>query len=158
MKEIPNEIINGIKKCIKRDKIWIENLTCETIRSYLKQLKETSYNNHIPLIKKIITGVEPAQLTEHETQLVYMYFGIVIQIFGKIKGDEKANCPYHPFFIYKIIEQVLKGGKNEKRKSNILQSIHLQSRDTLIENDRLWFSICDLIPEFTKKATDAVQK
>ena len=156
MTEIPKEILNAVKACIKRDQLWVDKISCETIRLYLKQLKKTSYNNHVPLIRKLITGFEPSQLTEHELQLVYMYFGIVIQIYTAIKSD--PNCPYHPFFIYKIIEQILKKPKDTYKRKDILSCIHLQSRATLVENDHLWFSICDHIPEFTKIPTDSINR
>jgi hypothetical protein len=152
--DIPERIINKIKRCIRADQLWIDQVSCETIRYYLKQQKITQYNNHIPLIRKIITGKEPPQFSDYEIRLLYMYFGTVIQIFNKIKGIEKSNCPYHPYFIYKIIEQILITSKDYKRKNDILSCIHLQSRDTLIENDKIWFVICDHIPEFTKIATD----
>ena len=152
MTEIPVSILNAIKTCIKRDRLWIDSITCDNIRYYLKQLKKTNYNNHVPLIRRLVTNIEPDQLTEHETQLVYMYIGIVIQIYTVIKND--PNCPYLPFFIYKIIEQILKKRKNAERRKNILSCIHLQSRVTLVGHDRLWFMICDYIPEFSKIPTD----
>ena len=153
--EIPETVINSVKRCIRRDQLWKHDVTCEIVRVYLKQTKNTRYNNHVALIRKIITGLEPDQLTEHEVRLTYMYFGASTQIFNKIKGDSrKNNCPYHPFFIYKIIEQILKQNSDSIRRKSILSCIHLQSRDTLIENDKLWFEICDYIPEFTKIGTD----
>ncbi len=152
--EIPETVINKIKRCIRREKVWIDNISCESIRGYLKQLKISKYNNHIPLIRKTITGKEPPQFTEHELKLIFMYFGLVIQIFIRIKPSEKSNCPYHPFFIYKIVEQLLNKPTDLDRKKEILSCIHLQSRDTLIENDKIWFAICDHIPEFTKSATE----
>lgn len=153
--EIPESVINAVKRCIRRDQLWIHDVTCEVVRSYLKQTKNTNYNNHVVLIRKIITGVEPEQLTDHEIRLIYMYFGISTQKFNQLKGDSrKNNCPYHPFFIYKIIEQVLRDAPYSSRRKNILSCIHLQSRDTLIENDKMWFDICEYIPEFTKIATD----
>lgn len=148
---IPKELLNSIKSYIKKEQIYLSKITCDSIRGYLKRLKKTEYNNHVPLILKLITGIEPAQLTDHEIHLINMYFGIVIQIYSNIKSD--PNCPYHPFFIYKIIEQILQNPKDEHRKNSILSCIHLQSRSTLIENDKLWFSICDRIPKFTKIPT-----
>ena len=150
---IPDTVINAIKRRILRDKQWVDNISCETIRSYLKQLKLTTYNNHTALILKIITGIEPEQLTEIEVRLVYMHFGTVIQIFNKIKKPTKYNCPYHPYFIYKILEQVIKAPHDRIRREKILSCIHLQARDTLIDNDITWFEICDHIPEFSKIAT-----
>lgn len=152
--EIPDVVINTIKRCLRRDQVYIDNIDCETIRKYLKQSKLTSWNNHVVLIRKMITNVEPQQLTDHEISMIYLYFSNVINIFNKNKGDDKSNCPYHPFFIYKIIEQILISAENKERRKSILSCIHLQSRDTLIENDKVWFSICDELLDFTKIATD----
>lgn len=152
--EIPDKVIDAVKLCIKQDKLWLSNVDCATIRSYLKKNRMSLYNNHVALIRKIITGVEPPHLTDHEINLVYLHFSNVIQIFNKIKPAEKSNCPYHPFFIYKIIEQILRKKSDDERRKQILSSIHLQSRDTLIENDKVWFEICTHIPEFTRISTD----
>jgi hypothetical protein len=153
--EISEEITNEIKSCIKRDKIWLERLTCGVIRKYLKEIGKTKLNEHVPLIRKIITGKEPAQLTDHELKLIYVYFSRVIQIYNKIKPSNKPNSPYHPFFIYKIIEQILNKPEDHDRKLDILSTIHLQSRNTLIENDLLWKEIIVFIPDFYYISTDS---
>jgi hypothetical protein len=147
--EIPENVINKVKRCIKRDSIWLEQLTCGLIRRYLKELKLTNYNDHVTLIRKLITGKEPPPLTDHELNLINIYFGRVISIYNKIIVDRGPNCPYHPFFIYKIIEQILDKPADIQRKIEILSCIHLQARETLIENDIIWSSICEQIPEFT---------
>lgn len=152
--EIPEKIIQKIKNRLFRDKIYVENITCKTIREYLKEIKQTIYNNHIPLIKKILTGKEPPQFSDYELKLIYVYFGRVVQIYNKTKPDNKPNCPYHPFFIYKIIEQILNKPTDGDRRNEILSYIHLQSRDTLIGNDIIWQPICEQIPEFIYSPTE----
>lgn len=166
--EIPINVLDGVKRCVKRDNIWLHQLTCPMIRVYLKELKFTKYNDHVSLIRKTITNNEPEQLTELELKLVYRYFGRVIQVYNRTKPNNKPNCPYHPFFIYKILEQILKNDdkpnltdrevrirlKQDKRRKDILSYIHLQSRETLIENDRIWRSICDQIQGFKYVPTD----
>lgn len=147
--DIPDEVIKKIKTCIIRDQIWVESITCPMIRSYLKELKFTIYNDHVPRIRKIVTGIEPQQLTDDELKKIYFYFGLVIQIYNRTKPNNKPNCPYHPFFIYKIIEQIFNKPKDRLKKKNILSCIHLQSRETLIENDNIWEPICAEIKEFT---------
>ena len=153
--EIPEKIINAIKRRIKRDNLWLERLNCNVIRSYLKEIRETGYNDHVPLIRKIITGQEPQQLTDYELKLIYVYFSRVMQIYNKTKPDNKLNSPYHPFFVYKILEQILKKPDDRLRREEILSSIHLQSRDTLINHDNIWIPICAEIPEFTYIPTDS---
>jgi hypothetical protein len=147
--------VKSVKACRKRDKIRTEQLTCEMIRSYLKELHLTAYNDHVSLIRKEITRREPTQLTEHEIKLVYAYFCRVIQIFNKIKTINKPNCPYHPYFIYKIIEQILKKPEHNIRKKEILSNIHLQSRETLIDNDNIWSQIVPHISEFDYVPTES---
>ena len=146
--DIPEDIIANIKARMKRDCVWIENLTCIIIRKYLKEIKKTRFNDHVPLIKKLITNKELVQLSDHERKLTSTYFGKVIQIFNKIKSSDVFNSPYHPYFIYKIIEQLLKGDENITRKRDILSCIHLQSRETLIRGDLIWKQICSNIQEF----------
>lgn len=152
--EIPDKLINTIKRRIKRDNVWLERLNCSIIRGYLKEIKKTEYNDHIPLIRKIITGVEPPQLSDYELKLVYVYFNRVMQIYNRTKPDDKLNSPYHPFFVYKILEQILKKPDDKLRRDEILSSIHLQSRETLINHDLIWHSICNEISEFTYMPTD----
>lgn len=155
--EIDINVIEQIKKCIVRDNITCKRkITCSRIRRYIKETKNSAYNEHVPLIRKIITGIAPPQLTDVELQLINNYFAKIIRIFDETKPSKKINCPYHPYFIYKIIEQMIhpqKGGKST-RKCEILSCIHLQSRDTLIENDRIWKPICEKIPGFIYMPTD----
>ena len=146
--EIPDDLIKSIKKLILRDKIWHESLTCADVRMYLKELKKTKFNDHVPLIRKIITNIDPEQLTDYELKLIYMYFNLVMQIFNKTKTEDISNSPYHPFFVYKIIEQILKKPEERVRKCNILSCIHLQAPGTLINHDLIWAPICAQIPEF----------
>ena len=153
--EIPETIIQSIKDCIKSDKIInIKQITCDQIRKYLRRTHNSKYNEHIPLIRKLITGITPPQLTDYEIQLINIYFDKVIHIFDEIKPPQKTNCPYHPYFIYKIIEQIITKDSDKYRKAQILSCIHLQSRETLVVNDILFAPICDRIPEFTYIPTD----
>lgn len=157
--EIPKTVLNKLRRSMRNDSVDISSISCETIRLYLKDNKLTTpYNNHVPLIRKLLTGIEPDQLTDHESRLACLYFARVISIFTTIKGDDKSNCPYYPFFFYKIIEQILKSKKDRLRKKRILSCIHLQSRETLIDNDRIWEGICEYIPEFVYIVTMVVAK
>jgi hypothetical protein len=145
-KTIPDTVINAVKKCIRHNNIKnIEELTCEEIRKYLRQTKYTTYNEHVPLIRKIITGITPPQLTDEEIQLIILIFSKAIKIYEEFKPSDKTNVMYHPYFIYKIIEHILNPLKMKRRKNAILSCIHLQSRETLIENDNVWEKMCQYL-------------
>lgn len=153
--EIPETVIEAVRKCISRDKVKNKHhINCTQIRKYLRQSHNSKYNEHVPLIRKLITGISPPQLTDYEMQLIHIYFDKVIHIFDEIKPPKKTNCPYHPYFIYKIIEQLINDKTDRIRKLKILSCIHLQSRETLICNDSIWSPICDRINEFTYIPTD----
>ena len=149
--EIPEAVLNKIKFGIKRDNLWLEHVTCNHIRKYLKEIDRTDLNSHVSLLKKLITKIDPPQFTEQELKLIYMYFSRIMQIHNRTKLDDvsaTSNSPYHPFFVYKIVEQILSKPIHRARCKEILSSIHLQSRDTLIKNDRIWQYVCEEIPEF----------
>jgi hypothetical protein len=151
MKEI-EKIVECIKIQLAQERIRnIDYITYNLIRSYLHKNGSSSYNEHIPLIRRLITGVSPPQMTEAELQRVNIYFIRIIKLYNTVKPSTKINCPYHPYIIYKILEQILQDGQ---RKSAILKCIHLQSSQTLIQNDRLWKKICENIPEFEYIPTD----
>lgn len=82
--------IEKIEKCIKRDKIEnIKNISVKQFRLYLKQTNLSRLNDHIPLIKKIITGYIPPQLNHNELHLLFNYFDKATKTYETIKPSSK---------------------------------------------------------------------
>ena len=150
--DIPKECIDQLIYCIKRDGIMdCRRLLCSRLRVYLKETYNTDYNDHIPLIRKIITGIVPPQLTHSELRQLYNLFDKSVNAFELVKPADKSNTMYYPYIIYKILDLIVSNGMRKKR---ILECIHLQSRDTLITNDNLWESICSTLPDLEYRPTD----
>lgn len=151
-KEIPPPIIKNIKLSMIRDCLVDKRkIKCTHVRMYLKELNCTEYNDHVPLIRKIITNKSPPPLKEKEIRKLYNYFNKAVDAFDNVKSPSQSNTPYYPYFIYKIIDQILSNGM---RKKLILECIHLQSRETLISNDNTWKKICDIVEELNYNPTD----
>lgn len=149
---IDQALIDKIEKCIKKDKIEnIKNISVKQFRLYLKQTNLSRLNDHIPLIKKIITGYIPPQLTHNELHLLFNYFDKATKTYESIKPSSKKNSLYYPFLIYKILEIII---EDEGRKLGLLGCIHLQSYETLIDNDKIWASICKNNKYFVYKPTN----
>ncbi len=149
---IDQSLIDKIEKCIKKDKIEnIKNISVKQFRLYLKQTNLSRLNDHIPLIKKIITGYIPPQLTHNELHLLFNYFDKATKTYESIKPSSKKNSLYYPFLIYKILEIII---DDEGRKLGLLGCIHLQSYETLIDNDKIWASICKNNKYFVYKPTN----
>lgn len=143
---IPDEVIYKLEECIKRDKIQLlHNITIEQFRKYLKDCNLSKYNDHLPLIKKTITGIVPPQLTHSEQQLLFNYFDKAIKTYNIIKDPTKNNNIYYPYLIYKILEIMI---TDKIKLKKMLNCIHLQGTQTLIENDRIWKLICNENDEF----------
>jgi hypothetical protein len=149
---INDSVIEKIKQCIKKDKIEnLKNISIDQFRIYLKQIKLSKLNDHIPLIKKIITGYIPPQLTHKELHLLFNYFDKATKIYTTIKPKEKSNSLYYPFLIWKILDLII---EDKQKKKELLSCIHLQSYETLIDNDKIWYQICKHNDKFIYKPTD----
>lgn len=150
--DISKNCIDQVIYCIRRDGITdCRRLLCGQLRLYLKETRNTDCNDHIPLIRKIITGVVPPQLTQEELRQLYNLFDKSVNAFELIKPPDKSNTMYYPYIIYKILDLILKDGIRKKR---ILECIHLQSRDTLIANDNSWENICNIVTDLEYRPTD----
>lgn len=150
---IEKEVIDDIKAKIKDDKIEnIKNISVEQFRMYLKQTNHTKYNNHVTLIKKMITGYVPPSLSYAESTQLFNYFNMATKVYENIKPKDKSNSVYYPFIISKLLEMII---KNKKKRDELIACIHVQSYQTLIENDKIWKKICEEVDFFTYNPTIA---
>lgn len=157
--EIPRKVIKDTMRWLGNEGITdIRKIVYSLIREGLSKTKHSKYNDHIPLIIKIITGIEPPQLTTKEYDRIIYYFDIAVYWFEQTKSEELQNCPYHPYFIRKIMEQTIilpeNTNKQIERKRKIISNIHIQSDKTLSGRDSTWELICEKIPEFIFMITD----
>jgi len=150
------EAVNFNKTCISKlrnliNGIGVQDISCAQIRLYLKTLGYTQYNYDVSLLRAELVGIKPPQLTYNEIANITSIFTRCVNIYDMIKPDNKSNTPYYPYIIYKIIESEF---TDEQRKKTVLESIHLQGRETLINHDITWKKICSHMPQIKYKATD----
>lgn len=138
-KMFPLEDMNKIEYIIARDKVT--DINCHQMRGVLKESNLAKYNHAIPLLIKKLTGRSPPQFTLSEMRRVAFRFNKIMEYLYVIKGPTDGNRPYYPYFIYKIIEQEF---EHNQEKLNVLNYIHLQARETIIKNDLLYKSICEM--------------
>jgi hypothetical protein len=138
--------------CIRRDGITNKKrLTIEQLRRYLKDTDLTELNEHVALIKRLITGITPPQLTYAETQAITNSFSKAVKAYNIIRPRNKSNMLFYPFLLWKLIDMHVTD--YSKRKS-LLSFIHLQGTQTLIQNDQIWHQICGVTPGFHYRPTD----
>lgn len=149
---ITDDQIAKIEACIRRDGITNKKkLTVEQIRQYLKDCGLTDLNEHVALIKKIITGVAPPQLTYSEMQDITTSFAKAVKAYNIIRPPSKSNLLYYPFLTRKLIEMHV---ADRVKRSALISFIHLQGTQTLVQNDNMWERICAITQGFEYQPTD----
>lgn len=132
----------------------MQSMTCGQVREWLKLYNFKNEYNHAPLVRKLITSrhgkpVEPPKITEIEQQYIMNEYSISMSWFDQVikqpsvlektgKNRIKNNL-YYPYVLWKIIELVI---KDNQKKIELLQCIHLQSPSTINRNDQVWREIC----------------
>jgi len=165
VKNFPQTIIDvlnkkAIKEYSKDGKVRsMHDLKCCQIRNWLKEIKLATYNNHAPLLRKIITGlnggaISPPQLSGEEEVRVLTDFSLAVDIFEIICRQDDVlrlfnkpvirNKLYYPFFLLKILVHHFRG---DSRLPGLIECIHLQSSVTLTKDDYLWRLICTELSE-----------
>lgn len=152
---LPQRVLDKIQAWLKQNNFkYLKLVTCPDLRRCLKEIKETKWNEHVPYIRQTICGISPDRLFHHEQRQLYIWFEKAVSAFIKIKDGERANLKYYPYFIFKIIEQILNKPVDKERLQSIVDCIHFQRDNTIVANDKLWNDICDEEKEFVFKKTD----
>jgi len=154
-KVFDEKILTKIQYVLNRDRYDVKTLTCKNMRAILKDSKvaATSLNDHVPLLVKTFGGPAPPQFTFEENKLIASKFSKIMKLYEKVNPNG-GNKRYYPYFIYKIVEREF---SNKPDKLRILNYIHLQSRDTVIKNDKYYKQICNIADKsdgFVYKPTD----
>jgi DNA-directed RNA polymerase subunit M/transcription elongation factor TFIIS len=139
-KEIPACDRDKFLACFERDGVRPKtDLTYKKLRAYARELKMSTYNEHMTLLLRIFSGKSPPLLSHDEYKRVKHKFDHIMQLYHTVVGA--TIKPYYPYFIYKAIEAVFKGDKN---KLKLLDYIHVQYKNTLQKNDNIFEQICRL--------------
>lgn len=143
--EIPDNVISKLRrKMLDEDIIDVSKVTYTRVRQWLKDpdIDETKYNNHIPKIRYILTGIAPVKFTDVETSETIKYLRPLMSEYNKVKSKKlkkRKNSLYQPYLILKVIEQVFDRSSKEKERRflSIVSNIHFQGKNTISRNDAL---------------------
>lgn len=144
------KLIANLRKIIARDGILLRILTVNDVRGMLRELKQTKLNKNVPLILKKLTGIGPPRLSEEIAVQVENYFNKSIEISEQINREDRINRNYYPFYIFKILDAILK--THEERR--VLYYIYIQSKDTVEADDADWEQICESLTGIQYRPTD----
>lgn len=157
IKQFPAKDIKKIEYVWERDGTDLSNVY--GMREILKEVDLTRYNDHAPLLMRILTGVVPPQLNYTLMHKFKVKFSKIMDYIREIYSEDckRVNRPYYPFFIYKIIEDEIEEAHKDNREidaaelKRMLNYIHLQSDDTIYRHDQLYKRVCDISAERDRK-------
>jgi len=145
-------LIVGMQKIVRRDRMILRLLEVNDIRAMLRELDRTDLNKNVPLFLKKLTGVGPPQLSDSLAVRVENIFTKAIEIGERVRGPDRVNRNYYPFYILKILDHIIPEDDYENRR--ILYYIYVQSKETVESDDADWEPICAELSEISYKPTD----
>lgn len=132
---IPDEVIERIKKQIKKERIPLESLTNTKTKDILKNLGYNKYYEHIPFIKDKLGIKPPVMSPELEDRLCGLFYDIQ-RPYAKHCPDGRVNFLNYYYVLYKMCELL---GETQFLPHFPM----LKDRVKRIEQDEIWKKICD---------------
>lgn len=133
---IPNEILVNIRSELKKERIFDpEHVTRERIKRYLKKIKASRYYEHIPMIISKISNQEPPSISYDTEQKLVEMFKQIQEPFDKNIPKGRKNFLSYSYTLHKFCQLI-------DRYDLLILFPLLKSRDKLLQQDKLWKSIC----------------
>jgi len=135
--KITDDVLEIIKrKCVK-ERYRICNLNIEQMRSILKELKMTQYNNYSPYIIRKLNNRRPISIPYKYMKQLKDIFVQIIRIYSKLY--KMSNLKYYPAFIARIIKSYYV----DTPLVELLPNIHKQSSQTESKTTKIWEKLCE---------------
>jgi hypothetical protein len=133
--QIPDDIIENIRRQIKKERLDISQFTNKRAKDILKRLRYNKYYEHIPFIRDKLGIKPPVMAPELEERLCNLFIDIQ-KPYAKFCPYDRVNFLNYYYTIYKLCE--------------LLDQRHflpffpmLKDREKRIEQDETWKKICE---------------
>lgn len=145
-------LLSMLRAIVVRDGQVLQLLTVYDVRNMLDEVGRTDLNKNTSLLLKKLTGVGPPQLPDSVAARVENLFTKGIEIGERVRRAERVNRNYYPYYIMKILEELLPPDDADSRR--IFYYIYVQSKETVEADDNDWELICDELGEVRYRPTD----
>jgi hypothetical protein len=115
-------------------------VTTDRIRHMLKGLKMQKHYNNVHLLRYMLCGVKPPQMTEKQEHDVLAMFSDVIKMYDILQKKQlvaRSNMLSYSYVLQKELELL-------EYDEFIPQLKLLKHRDRLVEQEAIWKKICEL--------------
>lgn len=134
--DIPNEVLNGIKGELKKNRIYdYSTITPTMICKILKKIKHSKYKEHHIYITYLLNGIAPPTLSRSQEDELRNMFILIQEPYMKHKPKGRINFSSYSFIIYKLCERC--------GFTHMLKSLNLlKSPDKLRDLENTWKKVC----------------
>jgi hypothetical protein len=132
--QISEEVIQNIKKQIKKERIGLDELTNEKTKQILKNLGYNKYYEHIPFIKEKLGIKPPTMPIELENTLCNLFLEIQ-KPYSKYCPNDRVNFLNYYYVLYKMCELL---GEDKYLPYFYM----LKDPIKRMEQDEIWKKIC----------------
>ena len=132
--QIPEEVIDNIKKQIKKERLTLEKMDNKRAKDILKKLGYNKYYEHIPFIKDKLGIKPPVMQPELEDKLCNLFMEIQ-KPYSKHCPDSRVNFLNYYYVLYKMCELL-------DEHSFLPYFPMLKDPVKRIEQDEIWKKIC----------------
>ena len=146
------KLLLALRAIVVRDRKVLRLLTVNDVRAMLREAGRTDLNKNVPLVLKKLTGIGPPQIADATAVRVENLFTKAIEIGERVRRAGRVNRNYYPYYIYKILDQLLAEDDLENRR--VLYYVYVQSKETVEADDADWEQICIELTEIAYVPTD----
>jgi len=133
--QIPEEVMENIKRQIKKERIELSELTNERAKEILKKLDYNKYYEHIPFIKHKF-GIQPPIMSPELEETLCNLFMDTQAPYAKFCPDWRNNFLNYYYTMYKLCELL--------GQTQFLQYFPLlKDPEKRLEQDEIWRKICE---------------
>ena len=131
---IDDEVMDNIKKQIKKERITLDKLTNKKTKDILKNLGYNKYYEHIPFIKNKLGIKPPTMSVDLENKLCNLFLEIQ-KPYAKFCPNDRVNFLNYYYTIYKLCELL---GEDDYLPHFSM----LKDSVKRMEQDEIWKKIC----------------
>jgi hypothetical protein len=132
---IPEEVIAGVKRQIKKERLLIEDITTPKTKEILKKLNFNTYYEHIPFIKDKL-GIPPPVMSHELEETMYNLFIDLQAPYSRFCPDDRTNFLGYYYTAYKLCELL-----DERQYLQYLTL--LKDQEKLNDQDAIWRKMCE---------------
>lgn len=150
--EVPEEDMEALRAELAKMQLDVKDplkVTPDRVRAMLKKLKLPKHYNSVHLIRFMLCGHRPPQMTEAQEREVMSMFDDVVDIYTALQKRgvvKRSNMLSYSYMLLKMLELL-----GEEYEKFLPQLTLLKHRERLRDQENIWRQVCEASGEFLEQ-------